>query len=55
MDVYKAKIQSDVSFKKLKIIIVVKEDLHNKEMVGNTWDPKVSMSNLKFFLADAAK
>ena len=55
MDVYKAKIQSDGSLDKLKLRILVREDLQNKEMVGYTWSPTASMRNLKYFLADAAK
>ena len=54
MDVYKAKIQSDGSLDKLKLIIVVRGDLKNKEMVGDTWSPTASMRTLKYFLADAA-
>ena len=37
MNVYKAKIQSDGSLDKLKKRIVVRGDLKNKELVGNTW------------------
>ena len=55
MYVYKAKIQSDGSLDKLKFRILVRGDLQNKEMVGNTWSPKSSMRTLKYFLADAAK
>ena len=55
MDVYKAKIQSDGSLYKLKLRIVVKGDLKNKEMVGDTWSPTASMRTLKYFLADTAK
>ena len=55
MDVYKAKIQSDGSLDKLKLIIVVTGDLQNKEMVGDTWSPTASMRTLNCFLADAAK
>ena len=55
MDVYKAKIQSDGSLDKLKLIIVVRGDLQNKEMVGDTWSPTASMRTLKYFLADATK
>ena len=55
MDVYKAKIQSDGSLDKLKFRIVVRGDLQNKEMVGDTWSPTSSMRTLKCFLADAAK
>ena len=35
--------------------IVVRGDFQNKEMVGDTWSPRASMRNLKYFLADAAK
>ena len=55
MDVYKAKIQSDGSLDKLKLKIVVRGDLQNKELVGYPWSPTASMSNLKHFLADATK
>ena len=34
MDIYKAKIQSDGSLYKLKLRIVVRGDLQNKEMIG---------------------
>ena len=55
MDVYKAKVQSDGSLDKLKLIIVDRGDLQNKEMVGDTCSPIASMRTLKYFLADAAK
>ena len=55
MDVYKAKIQSDGSLDNLKLIILVRGDLKNKEMVGDTWSPTASMRTLKYFLADVAK
>ena len=55
MDVYKAKIQSDGSLDKLKLRIVVRGDLQNKEMVGDTWSPTASMRTLNYLLADAAK
>ena len=55
MDVYKAKVQSDGSLDKLKLIIVVRGDLQNKELVGDTWSPTASMRTLKYFLVDAAK
>ena len=55
MDLYKANIQSDGSLYKLKFRIVVRGDLQNKEMVGDTCSPTSSMSTLKYFLADAAK
>ena len=47
MDVYKAKIQSDGSLDKLKLRIVVRGDLQNKEMIGDTWSPTESMRTLK--------
>ena len=47
MDVYKAKIKSAGSLDKLTLIIVVRGDLQNKELVGDTWSQKASMSNLK--------
>ena len=37
MYVYKAKIQSDGCLDKLNQKIVVRGDLQNKEMVGDTW------------------
>ena len=55
MDVYKAKIQSDVSLDKLKLIIVVRGDFQNKEMVGYTWSPTASMRTLNYSLSGAAK
>ena len=55
MDVYKEKIQSDGILDKLKLRIEVRGDLQNKELVGDTWPPTASMSNLKYFLADATK
>ena len=55
MGVYKAKIQSDGSLDKLKLRIVVRGYLQNKEMVGDTWSPTASMRTLKYFLAATAK
>ena len=55
MDVYKAKIQSDGSLDKLKLRIVDRGDLHNKELVGDTWYPIASMRTLKYLLADGTK
>ena len=55
MDVYKAKIQYDESLDKLKLRIVVRGDLYNKELVGDTWSPTASMSTLKYFLSDETK
>ena len=55
MDVYKAKMQSDGSLDKLKLRIVVGVDLHNKELVGDTWSPTSSMRTLTYLLVDATK
>ena len=55
MDVYKAKIQSDGSLDKLKLRIVVRGDLQNKGLVGDTWSPTASVRTLKYFLADETK
>ena len=55
MDVYKAKIRYDGSLDKLKLVILVRGDLHNKKMAGDTWSLTASMSTLKYFLAYAAK
>ena len=55
MDVYKTKIQYGGSTDKLRLRIVVRGDLQNKELVGDTWSPTASMRTLKYFLAYAAK
>ena len=51
MGIYKVKTLYDGSIDKSKLIIVVRGDFQNKEMVGDTWDPAGSMSTLKYFLA----
>ena len=55
MDVYKAKIQSDEILDKLKLRILVRGDLQNKELVGYNWSPTPYMRTMKYFLADATK
>ena len=55
MDVYKAKIQSDGSLDKLKLRILVRGDLKNKEMIGETWPPTASIENLGVFLSRCSK
>ena len=47
MDVYKSKIQSDGILDNIKLRILVRGDLQNKELVGDTWSPTYSMRNLK--------
>ena len=37
VDVYKTRIQSDGSLDKLKLIILVRVDLKNKGLFGDTW------------------
>ena len=55
MDLYKENIQSDGSLEKLKLRIVVRGDLQNIEIIGDIWNPTVSMMILKYLLADDAK
>ena len=40
---------------KLKLRIVVRGYLQNKEMVGDTWSPTASTRTLKYFLEDSPK
>ena len=47
IDVYKENIQSDVSIDKLKLGFVVREDLQNKDLIGNNWPSKAYMSTLE--------
>ena len=51
IDVFKAKIQSDGSLDRLKLIIIVRGDLQNKEIIGYTWYTTASASNLKYLLS----
>ena len=53
MDVYKENNQSDRSLDELKLRIMVRGDLQNKEMVGDTSSPTASMKKLKYLLAYA--
>ena len=55
MYVYKSNNQSYGSLDKLKLIIVVRVDLKNKENIGNAWDTTSSMRTLKYFLEDDTK
>ena len=55
MDVYKAKTQSNGSLDKLKLIILVRGDMQNKELVGDTWSTTASISNLNYFLENSTK
>ena len=51
MDVYKKKIHSDGSIDKLKLRIVVRSNLQNKDNIGHTWSPKYLINTLKYLLA----
>ena len=55
MDVYKAKSHYDESLYKLKLRIVVRGYLKNKELVGDTWSQTASMRTIKCVLEDAVK
>ena len=44
-----------MSLNNLKLRIVVRGYLKNKELVGYTWSPTDSMRNLKYFLDNAVK
>ena len=45
MDGYKAKIKSDGSLDNLKTRILVRGDLHNKDLIGETWSPTAFIRN----------
>ena len=51
----KLKVRPDGSLDKLKLIIVVRGDLKDKGLIGDTWSPTYSMRPLKYVLAYAVK
>ena len=55
MDVYKTVIYFDGSLDKLKLIIVVRVDLNNKELVGDTCSTIDSMRTLEYFFTYSVK
>ena len=55
MGVYRSKIQYIVIIEKLNLIIVVRGDIHNKGLIGDTLSPTSSMRTLISFLEDAVK
>ena len=55
VDVYKAKIQSYGGLDMLKLKNVVRRDLQNKDIVGDTSSPTASMRNLEYLLVDKSK
>ena len=48
MDVYKVKNQSDGNLDYIKLIIIVRGDLENKDMIGYTWSPTAPMGTLNY-------
>ena len=50
--VYKENRKYCGSLHKLKLIIVMRGDLQNNSIIGDTWHPKESTMTLKYFLAD---
>ena len=55
MDDYNAKIQYYGKLDKLKLIILVRGDPQNKELVGDISSPTASMMNFKHLLADSVE
>ena len=55
MDIYKVNIQYYGSLETLKLIIVVRGDLQNKEMTGDTWSPTALIITIKYFLSADSK
>ena len=49
MDVYKEKTQSDISLDELKLRVLVRGHLKNKDLIGDNWSPTDSMRTLKYF------
>ena len=49
------KIQSDGIIEKLNFRVVVRGDLQNKGLIGDTWSPTPYIRNLTYFLADDVK
>ena len=54
-DDYKAKNQSYGSIDKLKLRIVVRGGLQNKDLIGDTWSPTASTRTLKYLLSYGVK
>ena len=49
------KIQPDVILESVKLRIIVRVYLHNKDMIVDTLSPKASMITLNYFFVDASK
>ena len=50
---YKSKIQSDGILDKLRLRIVVRWELQNTEIIGDTWYKTASKMTLKYFLENS--
>ena len=55
VDVYEEKIKSYEILGKLRLIIVVRGYLKNKEMIEYTWYTTAPMITIKYFLEDYSK
>ena len=55
MDVYKAKIRSDVSIDKLNLRILVRGHLQTNYLIGDNWSPTAYTRTLKYLLEDYVK
>ena len=48
-------VQHDGSLDNLKLLIVVRGDLHKKEIIGDNWYSTASTGNIKYLLEDYSK
>jgi hypothetical protein len=55
METFKVKVKSDGSLDKLKMLLVVRGDLQDKNITEDKWSPTASFHSLKMFLAHAAR
>jgi len=55
METFKVKVRSDGSLDKLKMQLVVRGDLQDKNITEDKWSPSASFRSLKMFLAHAAR
>ena len=55
MDVYKARIQSDGIIYKLRLIILVRGDIQNRDLIRDTWSPTAFVRTLKYSVENYVK
>jgi len=55
MEIFKVKVKSDGSLDKLKARLVVRGDLHDKNITEDKWSPTASFRSLKMFLGHASQ